>query len=156
MAERNREWVGPHYASVADEAEPEWNVAYLFPRRGEWTEEEYLSLPSNRGVELVDGCLEILPMPSEMHQMILGFLYKALDAFVLAHGLGLVLLAGIPVRVETDRMREPDVVFMRAENAGRRRGRFWQGADLAIEIVSPDDPKRDWETKRDEYATAGI
>ena len=34
--------------------------------------------------------------------------------------------------------------------------RYPQGADLAIEVVSPDDPGRDYETKRREYAEAGI
>jgi Uma2 family endonuclease len=33
---------------------------------------------------------------------------------------------------------------------------FAQGADLVIEVVSPDDPRRDLEIKRREYAQAGI
>jgi Uma2 family endonuclease len=53
-------------------------------------------------------------------------------------------------------MREPDVVFMRAENAARRKGKFWDGADLAIEVVSPEKPERDLVIKRHEYERAGI
>jgi Uma2 family endonuclease len=33
---------------------------------------------------------------------------------------------------------------------------YWDGADLVMEVVSPDDPARDLETKRREYAQAGI
>jgi len=77
-------------------------------------------------------------------------------AFVEARSLGKVLVAGIPIRLWARKMRVPDIAFMRAENASRRREQFWDGADLVVEIVSPDDPRRDLETKRDEYALAGI
>jgi Uma2 family endonuclease len=128
----------------------------LFPPHGEWTEEDYLHLPENRGVELADGCLEFLPMPTEAHQLILGYLYEALIAFVRPRGLGVVLVAGIPVRVQHGKMRQPDVVFMRHENRGRRGKQFWDGADLVVEVVSEGGRSRDLETKRGEYAAAGI
>jgi Uma2 family endonuclease len=137
-------------------AEPEWNVALLFPARGEWTEEEYLALPDERRVELSDGCLEILPLPTEQHQLILAYLFRALDDWVRARKLGIVLTSGIPVRLWTGKMREPDVVYMAAGNAGRRKGKYWEGADLAVEIVNPGDPKRDLVIKHDEYARAGV
>jgi len=44
-----------------------YEVAELFPRQGEWTEEDYLSLPeTNRLVELSDGKLVVLPMPTTL------------------------------------------------------------------------------------------
>jgi Uma2 family endonuclease len=45
---------------------------------------------------------------------------------------------------------------MRASNKERRADEFWTGADLVVEVVSSDDPKRDLEVKRHEYAQAGI
>lgn len=135
---------------------PEWNVALFFPPRGEWTEADYLALPTNLGAELVDGCLELLPVPTESHQDIAAFLYEALKAFVRVGRLGKVLFMGIPVRVVRKRMRQPDVVFMRRENANRRREQFWDGADLAIEVVSPTGRERDLVEKRQDYARAGI
>lgn len=137
-------------------AEPEWQVALLFPGKGEWTEEEFLALPTNRGVELSAGCLEVLPVPTEAHQMIVGFLYRLLWEFVAARGLGRVLLAGIPVRLWEGKIREPDVVYMRTENRGRRREQYWDGADLVMEVVSPEGRQRDLEVKKQEYARAGI
>lgn len=32
----------------------------------------------------------------------------------------------------------------------------WEGADLVVEVVSPDDPDRDYTTKREDYAQAGV
>lgn len=33
---------------------------------------------------------------------------------------------------------------------------YWEKIDLAIEIISPDDPERDLIDKRTDYATAGV
>jgi hypothetical protein len=49
---------------AAAKGDPAWPVALLFPLQGDWTEEDYLALDTNRMVEFVDGCLEILPMPT--------------------------------------------------------------------------------------------
>ena len=45
---------------------------------------------------------------------------------------------------------------MLAENTGRRGHSYWHGADLVVEVVSQDDPNQDLDTKREEYAQAGI
>lgn len=45
---------------------------------------------------------------------------------------------------------------MRTENAVRMNNEFWDGADLAMEVISDEDRRRDTETKRFEYARAGI
>jgi Uma2 family endonuclease len=138
--------------------EPTWEIALLFPEQGDWSVEEYLALPGNRLVEFSDGRLEFLPMPTTLHQWILFYLSRALEAFVAEHGLGLVLPAALPVELWPGKVREPDVVFMLREHRNRVHQQFWEGADLVIEVVS-DDPKgrrRDLVTKRGEYARAGI
>jgi Uma2 family endonuclease len=38
----------------------------------------------------------------------------------------------------------------------RRQNEYWLGADLVVEIVSPDKPTRDTEEKPVDYAEAGI
>ncbi|MCY3020361.1 MAG: Uma2 family endonuclease [Planctomycetota bacterium] len=136
--------------------EPAWDVAHMFPAQGTWTEEDYFALITQRGYELCDGRLEMLPMPTELHQFIAKNLFLALNAFVEARKLGTVLFMGLRVRTRPGEIREPDIVFMRAENADRRANQAWSGADLALEIVSQDDPGRDWKTKRREYARCGI
>ncbi len=142
----------------AERPEPQWEVAELFPGRGEWTEPEFLGLSTNRLIELSDGCLEVLSVPTEIHQFLVRFLMRALEAFVEPRGLGVVLFAGLRVRLWPGKMRSPDVVFMRAENAHRRKLEYWEGADLMMEVVSPDpgDRKRDLEIKPAEYARGRI
>ena len=136
--------------------EPTWDVARLFPEQGSWSEEEYCALTTNRLVELSDGCLDVLPMPTEAHQLLVAFLYNAVFGFVMPRKLGTVLFAPLRVRLWKGKFREPDVVFMLAANAHRRGNQFWSGADLVMEVVSEDDPERDLKLKRREYARAGI
>lgn len=133
-----------------------WQIAELYPDQGDWTEEEYLALPGNRLIELSDGRVEVLPMPTEAHQFIVAYLYRILHEFVMARSLGKVLFAALPVRLKSGKFREPDVRFLSVDHRGRSRGKYWEGADLVMEVVSENDPKRDLETKRAEYAKAGI
>ncbi len=135
--------------------EPAWDIARLFPTQGHWSEQEYLDLQGNRLVEFADGFIEVLPMPTFSHQLIIAFLYDALKAFVTANRSGIAIFAALPMRLRTGKYREPDVLFMKAEHAHRMQEQFWEGADLVMEVVS-EDRRHDFETKRAEYAEAGI
>jgi Uma2 family endonuclease len=95
-------------------------------------------------------------MPTQSHQNIVAFLYEAILKFVRASDLGKVLFAPLRIRLEPGKFREPDIAFMLKTHAGRRSDEFWDGADWVIEIVSDNDRRRDIETKRFEYARAGI
>ena len=138
------------------DGQPTWEIAHLFPLQGAWSEGDYLALETNHLVELSDGHLEVLPMPSEHHQDIVFLLATLLKAFVTKRRLGKVVLAPFRIRLREKKYREPDVMFMLRENSDRRTDRYWHGADLVMEVVSPDDPKRDTEIKLKEYAQAGI
>jgi Uma2 family endonuclease len=147
--------------SLASEDDYAWELATLYPPQGHWSEEAYLDLTdgTNRRIELVDGRLEFLPMPTELHQALVGFLYHASLAFVTKHDLGFVPFPPLRVRVPADRRyREPDVLFIRKENYHLRSNRIWNGADLLMEIVSGDlkDRKRDYEDKLQDYAATKV
>ena len=137
--------------------EPAWDIALLFPPQGEWTEEEYLALEANHLIELSEGRLEVLPMPTPFHQRITIFLFELLKAFVKAHHLGEVLLAPLPVRLWNGKMREPDVLFLRPGRIFNPK-RPPAGADLAMEVVSEGEQnrERDLVIKRQEYFLARI
>lgn len=136
--------------------EPVWEIAHLFPSQGAWSEAEYLGLETNHLVEYEHGAVEVLAMPGERHQRIVLLLLQMLAAHVQQRQLGVILMAPFPIRLWPGKFREPDIVFMRAGNDHRRHEQFWDGADLVVEVVSPDDPNRDLVVKRDEYARAGI
>jgi Uma2 family endonuclease len=135
--------------------EPSWEIAKLFPCQGFWSESEYLSLDTNRLVELSDGNIKVLDMATTDHQDIVGFLYRALFAFVENRRLGKVNFAPLPIRLWEGTMREPDVLFMKEENRSRVSKQFWQGADLVMEVVS-SDRGHDLETKRSEYLRGAV
>jgi Uma2 family endonuclease len=149
-------------APFPDGSMPTWEVAYLFPAQGSWTEFDYFNLDrfcdGVPRIELSSGRLEVLPMPTEMHQIIILLLLRRLDEFTRKHAPGMVLPPGMRIKLWSGKFRDADVVYMKAENARRRRKRHWLGADLVMEVVSGDakDIKRDWETKPREYAKAGI
>lgn len=137
---------------------PAWEVAYLFPPQGAWSEEEYLALQGNRLVEFSGGVIEVLPMPTTSHQLLVAHLYGLLLAFATQHDLGTVLFAPLRVRLWPGKFREPDLVFLRKEHADQVAEDYWDGADLVMEVVSGNEPdrRRDRVTKRREYARAGI
>lgn len=141
-----------------DQAEPAWEIALLFPAQGEWSEDDYLRLTNHTRhlVEFRDGHIEVLPMPTDEHQRIVLFLYRALYAFLAIRAIGIVLVAPLRLRLHTGRYREPDLMLLLVANDKRRGNQFWTGADLVLEVVSPDDPQRDLVQKRQEYARAGI
>ncbi|MFM9961695.1 MAG: Uma2 family endonuclease [Planctomycetaceae bacterium] len=144
---------------VSRRGQPAWEVAYLFPEQGTWTAEEYLALDCTGGrlIELVDGSLEVLPMPDLVHQRLVKYFHRQLDDFVTDGGLGEVYFAPLPLPLKAGRFREPDVIFVRPEQLVPQSG-YPLGADLVMEVVSPGaaNRKRDLETKRREYAAAGI
>jgi len=125
--------------------------------QGLWTTEQYLRMTDNSSwlLEFTDGKLEILPMPTEKHQAILGFLYVALLSFLQPLG-GKVFFAPLRLRLREGQFRKPDLLLLRDAHDPRGQNAYWLGADLVVEIVSPDDPERDIVVKRADYANARI
>jgi Uma2 family endonuclease len=132
-------------------------VLDLTPIQGMWTEEQYLKMTdySRRLLEFTDGEIEVLPMPTRKHQAISRLLFFAFYAFVQRLG-GTAFYAPLRVQIAPGRFREPDIVLLRDSADPRNQNAFWLGADLVVEIVSPDAPERDTVTKRADYAEAGI
>jgi Uma2 family endonuclease len=140
---------------MVDEPEPAWDIALLFPPQGQWSEEEYLALDTNRLVEFSHGYIEVLEMPTQRQQSIVLLLTRLLLEFVMARDLGTVLFAGLRVRLWPGKFREPDVMFMAKGHDERRNDDYWEGADLVMEVAS-SNRELDLVKKRREYAKAGI
>lgn len=143
-------------SSTTSERRPTWELLDLFPLQGDWSVEDYLALETNRLVEFSDGYLEFLPMPDELHQDIVAYIHDAVRAVLQRRGGGVTKFAPFKVRVREKRFREPDLCVLLDANDPRRGRKFWAGADLVVEIVSPDDPDRDYAQKRQDYAIGGI
>jgi Uma2 family endonuclease len=129
----------------------------LAPLQGLWTEQQYLRLTeqTNHLIEFTDGSIEVLPMPTSRHQTILLLLYERFKTAVQTIG-GKVLVAPLRLRLRPGKFREPDILLLRSAGDPRYQDAFWLGADLVVEVVSPDRPERDTEEKVRDYAEAGI
>jgi Uma2 family endonuclease len=126
-------------------------------RQGSFSEKDYLALTDHttRLVEFTDGFLEILPLPTALHQRISGTLYVAFRSFLVPLG-GEILYAPLRLRIRKGKFREPDLLMLLLASDARAHDRYWTGADLVVEVVSKDKPERDLVVKRRDYAAAKI
>ena len=137
--------------------EPVWEVAYCYPRQGDWNEADFLEFETaNFPAELVDGCLELLPMPTRTHQRLLRYLMGLLQSAVKPSSLGEVLFAPCPIRLAPGHLREPDLFVAKLSESDEPPA----AADVlwVLEIVSPGQLNRDRDLidKRRDYAQARI
>jgi Uma2 family endonuclease len=132
-------------------------IETLFSDQGAWSEQEYLALDINRRVEFDSGFVEVHDAPTDRHQGVIMYFIVTLAVHARQIG-GVVRPSGMRLRLWEQKYREPDIVFLRDRDSSLRQENFWDGADLAIEIVSQslEDRERDLVTKRIEYARAGV
>ena len=125
--------------------------------QGLWTQDQYLAITDvcNHLIEFTDGAIEVLPMPTRRHQAISRLLFLALFDYV-GKRAGEVFYAPLRLRIREGKFREPDLLLVRDAGDPRNQNAYWLGADLVVEVVSPDNPGRDLRTKRADYAEAGI
>ena len=119
-----------------------------------WTEEEYLLFANDQNVliELSDGKVVLHEMPTPQHQAVV----LNIAARLREHGEGRTLVAPVPVRLWPGKMREPDVIFFKADHLSRIQEHFAGVPDLVVEVLSPTTRSVDLGEKMDEYARAGI
>ena len=128
----------------------------MVPSQGDWDVASYLALATNRPIEFTRGFLEFLPMPDEVHEEVAFWIKSVVVAILKRRGNGVCRLAPFKTRIAKDKVREPDLCVL-LDRADPRRGRkYWSGADIVVEIVSPDGTHRDYVEKRRDYARAGI
>ena len=155
MSSQSQPWSAPS-PKLDQPGQPAWRIALFYPPQGSWTETDYLELDGGPLVEFDNGCIEVLDMPTKEHQRIAQFLFVWLREFVVSNKLGEAFIAPLPVRLWPEKYREPDVLFLRRGRADY--GGYPDGADLVIEVVSPDQKsrRRDIEIKPAEYSAQGL
>jgi Uma2 family endonuclease len=127
--------------------------------RHRWTYAEFARLPSEGSTryEVIDGELAVTPAPTGAHQIVVSNLVMDLGVFVRAHGLGRVLPSPVDVLFGEGDYFEPDVVFVRADNAHLIGDRGIEcPPDLVIEILSPATAHRDRGIKLERYRHFGV
>lgn len=132
-------------------------VAKLFPRRGEWTEADYLKLPqTTRIVELSDGDIVVHPLVDNTHERAVLNLGYALHQFLQTTERGTVLTAPLPIRLWEGTLRMPDVLFYSAERESEIGGLISGVPDWVAEVFSAGGVPDEMTDRLEEYAQAGI
>lgn len=127
---------------------------------GSYTIADYMALPDEQRVELIDGVFYEMAGPHALHQALVGFLHNKLYDHVLAHrGPCIPLLSPFDVQLDCDdrTMVQPDVIVLcDQDKLDRKKGRIFGAPDLVIEVLSPSTRKKDMQLKLQKYGHAGV
>jgi Uma2 family endonuclease len=103
--------------------------------------------------ELIDGELLVTPSPGPSHQMMVGLLLVALNAYLARERVGVVLHSPSDIELEPEFITQPDV-FVLPTHEWRRvlaQGNPPRELFLAIEVLSPSSGRHDRLKKRPHY-----
>jgi Uma2 family endonuclease len=107
--------------------------------------------------EILDGVHVVSPSPTIRHQRLSKRVFRKLDSFVEAQGLGEIFYAPMDVLLSRHDIVEPDLFFIAGDRDGIVTEKNVQGApDLVVEILSPGTRKRDLVDKRERYEALGV
>lgn len=111
---------------------------------------------TNQPCELWDGELIMSPAPSFQHQQIVARFFRLLYDWVFARNLGEVVTGPIDMVLSPHRVMQPDVVFISQERLNIITKVINGPVDLAAEVISLGDRRRDRIEKRDLYEQYGV
>ena len=111
------------------------------------TADELFTMGDIGRCELIYGELIMMSPAGPEHGVVAARIARLIGNYVEDHDLGLVFAAETGFVIQApDLVRAPDVSFVRKDRVSAglpRRGYFDGVPDLAVEVVSPDDSKRD-------------
>ena len=131
---------------------------HIVKRQGEYTIEDYYNWPEDERIELIDGFIYHLTMPSLRHQKIVGEIDFVFKSFVKKNkGKCEIFGAGVDVCLDSDNktMIVPDITVVCHRDKFTEK--YVDGApDLVVEVLSKSTKKKDMTIKLEKYATAGV
>jgi len=122
---------------------------------GRYRAADYWKLPEGEPVELIQGRLVVSPAPNTLHQTIVGLLFDLILEAARRSG-GRVLLGPTDVVLDDHTILRPDVLYVRRDKRNIVRERVVGPPDLAIEVLSPSNSRRDRVDKLGLYAQYGV
>lgn len=138
--------------------EPIGYQASRVKKQGEYTLEDYYTLPDERRVELIDGVIYDMSAPTFVHQQISGEIYATIRSYINRKGGEcLPMYSPVDVRLDCDNrtMVQPDVLILCDKDKIRKWG--IDGApDFCLEITSESTGRKDYVKKLQKYTDAGV
>lgn len=126
--------------------------------QGEYTVEDYLALPEERRVELIDGCIYDMGAPTAAHQMIVGDIHRQISNYIIEKdGKCLPFISPTDVQLDCDNktMLQPDV-FIVCDPKKLTQARVWGAPEFVAEVISKSTKSRDYGKKLAKYMDAGV
>ncbi len=146
-------------SDAAQDESVEYKTGDLFDKRCKsHTVEEYLAMPDDLRVELIDGTFYEMLAPTYTHQELLMSIVIELKTFVKKNkGKCKVVAAPFDIQLDKDNktMVQPDVVVI-CDKDRINDIRGYGAPDMVVEILSPSTAKKDWEIKLAKYMAAGV
>ena len=131
---------------------------HIVKRQGEYTIEDYYNWPEDERIELIDGFIYHLTMPSIRHQKIVGEIDFTFKSYAKKKkGKCEIFGAGVDVCLDSDNktMVVPDITVVC--HWDKFTEKYVDGApDLVVEVLSKSTKKKDMTLKLEKYATAGV
>ncbi|MBQ9031390.1 MAG: Uma2 family endonuclease [Parasporobacterium sp.] len=131
---------------------------HSYDRQGTYTLEDYLALPEDQRVELIDGVIYDMGSPTASHQLISGEIYRQISNYIHDHkGSCVPLIAPTDVQLDCDNRTivEPDVMIV-CDRSRISRSRVFGAPDFVLEVLSPSTRNKDIFVKGAKYMNAGI
>ena len=127
--------------------------------QGKYTYEDYAAKPDDERWELIDGVLyKMAPSPNTKHQRALRRWVAAFEFHLSRVGeLDELFFAPTDLILSDGTTVQPDMFFVASDRGHIITLRGCEGPpNLVVEVLSPSNPARDLETKRELYARHGI
>ena len=129
-----------------------------YDRQGTYTLDDYLALPDDQRVELIDGVFYDMGSPTSQHQLIGGEVYRQISNYIHEKkGKCVPFIAPTDVQLDRDNRTivEPDVMIV-CSRSDINRKRIFGAPDFVMEVLSPSTRNKDIFVKSYKYMNAGV
>ena len=127
-------------------------------KQGDYTIEDYFAIPDDIRVELIDGVIYDMAVPTFDHQKIAGEIHRQIANYILDNN-GQCEAGMSPIDVQLDcddkTMVQPDVLIL-CNQEKIQKGRVFGAPDFVLEVISPSTKRKDYFKKLEKYENAGV
>ena len=130
----------------------------IIHKQGDKTLEDYLALPEDQRVEIIDGVFYDMAAPDLIHQIIADEVRIYFGDFIRKNDgkcIAVTSPADIQLFCDNKTIVQPDV-FVVCDREKLTRQRVHGAPDLIVEVISPGSRRMDTQLKLEKYKCAGV